>query len=142
MLFWGFTQRIVAILPLPEERSSKLLHSGTLKSCKFLQARRHKYHTPTFLVCTTQWCLTNKIFYSPNLPHGIHSVFRNQNFRPHALLSSFRFCYWYQNYCYMLFQLQPQLKIFIMPNIYSPTISQMDQTITPPPKKKLSHYII
>ena len=30
----------VAILPLPEERSSQLLHGGTLKSRKFLLARR------------------------------------------------------------------------------------------------------
>ncbi len=40
----------------PEERSSQLLHGGTLK---FLLARRHKYHTPTFLVCTTHWRITN-----------------------------------------------------------------------------------
>jgi len=32
---------------------------GTLKSYKFLQARQHKYHTPTFLVCTAQWRLAN-----------------------------------------------------------------------------------
>jgi len=34
------TQRVVAILPLPEERSSQLLCGGTLKSRKFLLARR------------------------------------------------------------------------------------------------------
>jgi len=33
-------QRVVAILPLPEERSSQLLHGGILKSRKFLLARR------------------------------------------------------------------------------------------------------
>ena len=32
---------------------------ATLKSRKFLLARRHKFHTPTFLVCTTHWHLTN-----------------------------------------------------------------------------------
>ena len=60
------TQRVVAILPLLEECSSKLLCSGTLKSRKFLQARWHKYHTPTFLVCTTQCHLTNN-FLLPEL---------------------------------------------------------------------------
>ena len=44
----------------------------------------------------------------------------------------------------MVFQLQPQLKIFITHNIYSPTISHMDQTIHPPsppthPKKQIQH---
>ena len=39
----------------------------------------------------------------------------------------------------MVFQLQPRFKIFIMPNIYSPTKSHMDQTIAlPPPQKKNS----
>jgi hypothetical protein len=33
----------------------------------------------------------------------------------------------------MVFQLLPQLNIFIMPNIYSPTKSYMDQTIVPHP---------
>jgi len=33
----------VVILPLPEERSSWLLRSGTLRSRKFLLARRYKY---------------------------------------------------------------------------------------------------
>ena len=35
----------------------------------------------------------------------------------------------------MIFQLQPQLKIFIMPNIYSSTISHTGQMIAPPQKK-------
>ena len=34
------TQRVVAILPLPEERSFQLLRGGTLKSRKFLLAIR------------------------------------------------------------------------------------------------------
>ncbi len=33
---------------------------------KFLLARRHKYQTPTFLVCTTHWRLTNN-FLLPEL---------------------------------------------------------------------------
>ena len=40
----------------PEECSSQLLCGGTLK---FLLVRWHKYHMPTFLVCTTHWRLTN-----------------------------------------------------------------------------------
>ena len=47
-----------ALCDNPEECSSQLLHGGTLK---FLVARRHKYHTSTFLVCTTHWPLTNNI---------------------------------------------------------------------------------
>jgi len=39
----------------------------------------------------------------------------------------------------MVFQLQPQLKIFITHNIYSTTKSQTDQTITPPSRKKIQH---
>ena len=38
----------------------------------------------------------------------------------------------------MVFQLQPQLKIFIMLNIYSPTKSHTYQTIAPPPPPKSS----
>ena len=43
----------------------------------------------------------------------------------------------------MVFQIQPQLTIFIMPNIYNPTIPHTDQTIDPPPPKKSSkvHHI-
>ena len=52
----------MVILPLAEE----LLRGGTPKSCKFLLARRHKYHTPTFLVRTTCWRLTNN-FLLPEL---------------------------------------------------------------------------
>ena len=44
-------------LLLPEERISRLLQGGTLKSRKFLQTRRHKSHTLVFLVCTTHWLL-------------------------------------------------------------------------------------
>jgi hypothetical protein len=47
----------------PEERSSQLLRGGTLK---FLLHRRQKYHTPTFLVGTTHWRLTNN-FLLPKL---------------------------------------------------------------------------
>ena len=72
---------------ITDERSSQLLRGGTLKIRKFLLARRHKYHMPIFLVCTTHWRLTNN-FYSPNLPHGVHSAPKNQNFWPHMLLSS------------------------------------------------------
>ncbi len=40
----------------------------------------------------------------------------------------------------MVFQLQPQLKIFIIPNTYSPTKPHMDQTIAPTPlPKKIQH---
>jgi hypothetical protein len=41
----------------------------------------------------------------------------------------------------MVFQLQPELNIFIMPNIYSSTISHTGQTIAPPQKKKNSTHI-
>ena len=60
----------------------------------------------------------------------------NKNFRLHALLSSHFVTgtkiaiTWHSN--------QSQLKIFIMPNIYSPTISNSDQMITPPPHQKKS----
>ena len=42
----------------------------------------------------------------------------------------------------MVFQLQPQLKIFIMPSIYSPTKSHTDQTIAHPQNKSsILHHI-
>ena len=79
------------------------VRGGTLKSIKFLLARRHKYHTS-------------------------YSI-------------SSDFFYWYQNSYYMVFQIQPQLKIFIMPNIYSSTISHTGQTTAPNPQKPSTHHI-
>ena len=67
-------------------------------------------------------------------------IFYCWNFRPHALFSQYRFCYRYRNRYYIVFQLQPQLKVFIMPNIYSSTKSVTDQTIaTTPPQNKFQH---
>ena len=79
-------QRVVAVLTLPEERSSQLLRGGTLKLRKFLLAKRHKYHTPTFLVRTTQWRLTNN-FLLPELTAW--RPFRAQNIRTSDLTQVF-----------------------------------------------------
>ena len=62
----------------PEGHSSQLIRGGTRKSHKFLLARRHKYQTPTFLVCTTHWRVTNN-FLLPELTAW--RPFRAQNIR-------------------------------------------------------------
>ena len=43
-----------------------------LKSRKFLLARRHKYHTPTLLVCTNHWRLTSKFLLSELTAFLVH----------------------------------------------------------------------
>ena len=98
----------------PEGHSSQLIRGGTRKSHKFLLARRHKYQTPTFLVCTTHWRVTNN--FTPRT-YRMASIPRPkyQNFRPHESKKCF-LVNWapVKNSCYYHYQTSAVLsKIFL-----------------------------
>ena len=112
--------------------STQSFRGGTLKSRKFLQARQHKYHTPTFFVCTTHWRLTNNFVRTAWRPFRVQKHFRLQLVPilllvPKSLLHGIPITATAQNLHHAQY-LQPHT----------------DQTIAPPPPKKKNpaHYII